>query len=184
MTYDAPIGILPVASMEDFRFLGWYTQPYSQTYLEGIMHGDAIPSDNQQLKSDDVYVTAGETEIYAYLVLQYEELEHGLNRRPGADGYMGTNDDNYYVNGEDGIAGTHDDEKLYPGEDGKYGTDDDYYLDDEDRKIYPGNDGILGQRMIIGITAMGRIHVQEQTAALGQRMILKYQMALMVFPEL
>ena len=143
VTYDAPIGILPVASMEDFKFLGWYTQPYGQTYLEGIMHGDAIPSDNQQLKSDDVYVTAGETEIYAYLVLQYEELEHGLNRRPGADGYMGTNDDNYYVNGGDGIAGTHDDEKLYPGEDGKYGTDDDYYLDDEDRKIYPGNDGIF-----------------------------------------
>lgn len=113
--------------MEDFEFLGWYTEPYSQTYVEGIMCGDANPPDDKQIKSEDVYGIVGHTQAYAYLILQYEELENGVNRRPGPDGYMNTKDDNYYLNGEDGIAGTYDDEKLYPGEDGKYGTKDDYY---------------------------------------------------------
>ena len=143
VTYDEKVGILPAASMEDFEFLGWYTEPYSQTYVEGIMCGDANPPDDKQIKSEDVYRIAGHTQAYAYLVLQYEELENGVNRRPGPDGYMNTKDDNYYLNGEDGIAGTHDDEKLYPGEDGKYGTKDDYYLDKEGHKIYPGNDSIF-----------------------------------------
>ena len=143
VTYDGKVGILPAASMEDFEFLGWYTEPYSQTYVEGIMCGDANPPDDKQIKSEDVYRIAGHTQAYAYLVLQYEELENGVNRRPGPDGYMNTKDDNYYLNGEDGIAGTHDDEKLYPGEDGKYGTKDDYYLDKEGHKIYPGNDSIF-----------------------------------------
>ena len=55
VTYDEKVGILPAASMEDFEFLGWYTEPYSQTYVEGIMCGDANPPDDKQIKSEDVY---------------------------------------------------------------------------------------------------------------------------------
>ena len=143
ITYDNKIGILPTPTLEDFSFHGWYSEPYSSTYLEGIKVGDSYPVDEKKITSDIIYQTAGDTDVYAYMILQFREIENNVNLRPGKDGIFDTEDDNRYLNGLDEIAGTHDDIRIYPGIDGQYGTDDDYYVDDQGRNIYPGGDKIF-----------------------------------------
>ena len=144
VTYDEKIGILPVASLEDFEFLGWFLQSYSEEQPEMIMNGDPVPEKEKQVTSDQIYREDGDTDSYAYLKLRYEELTNHRNRRPGPDGYFGTEDDGYFLNGRDGLAGTRDDVRIYAGADGIYGTADDYYLDSKDRKIHAGQDTVFG----------------------------------------
>lgn len=144
VTYGSVIGELPTPAAEDYCFLGWYTQPYGNGYVEKIPSDGLLPQMEKRIGGKDIYLTDGEMDVYAYLALIYEELENGVNRRPGADGVMGTEDDSLYINGKDGIAGTGDDRKIYPGKDGFYGTQDDHYLDESGNPVHPGPDRIFG----------------------------------------
>lgn len=144
VTYGSDIGDLPIPVMEDYSFLGWYTQPFGNGHVEEILSDGILPQMDKRIDGKDIYRTDGDMDVYAYLVLVYEELENGMNRRPGADGVMGTDDDNFYINGRDGTAGTGDDRRIYPGKDGLYGTQDDHYLDESGTPIHPGPDCIFG----------------------------------------
>lgn len=144
ITYDSRLGILPVPIMEDYVFLGWYMEPYSSIYMEGIMSGDSMPADGKKVSADIIYRTAGNTDVYAYMTLQYRRICNNMNFRPGKDGIFDTEDDNYFLDGPDGVAGTHDDIRVNPGLDGQHGTIDDYYVDEQGRNVYPGDDKIFG----------------------------------------
>ena len=140
VTYDSAIGILPTPSMEAYKFLGWYAEPYSHIYQEGIMFGEQRPSDLKKAAETDIYQVAGDLQVYAYFTLIYRDIGNGTNQRPGPDGDLDTEDDTFYLNGRDGLAGTRDDKRIYPGQDGQYGTEDDYYMDEKELKIYSGPD--------------------------------------------
>ena len=142
VTYDKPIGILPVPDLEDYAFLGWYAQPYGEEKTERIMYGEALPEPGQKIVPAYEYTV--DRDMDAYFTLVFRDLGDGTNKRPGKDGAIGTEDDNLYLNGTDGVAGTRDDRKIYEGEDGQYGTEDDFYLDDEGRKHFPGPDRTFG----------------------------------------
>lgn len=144
VVYNQPIGTLPVPVLEDYRFVGWFTQPYENGYQEDIMYGETEPPYGQRIAMDDIYQTDGDSNVYAYFVLVFENQSTGINLRPGKDGIMETADDNLYLNGPDQTAGTRDDQKIYAGEDERYGTKDDYYLDEEERRHYPGPDLVFG----------------------------------------
>lgn len=144
VTYDKPIGMLPVPFLEDYAFLGWYAQPYGTEKAEGIMYGEALPEQGQKIVPAYDYTVDRDMDAYAYFNLVFQDLGDGTNKRPGPDGATGTKDDNLYLNGPDGVAGTRDDRKIYEGVDGQYGTEDDFYLDDEGRKHFPGPDRTFG----------------------------------------
>lgn len=144
VTYDKPIGILPVPDLEDYAFLGWYAQPYGEEKTERIMYGEALPEPGQKIVPACEYTVDRDMDAYAYFTLVFRDLGDGTNKRPGKDGAIGTEDDNLYLNGTDGVAGTRDDRKIYEGEDGQYGTEDDFYLDDGGRKHFPGPDRTFG----------------------------------------
>jgi len=149
--YDRVLGSLPVPQLEDFSFRGWYLKPYSDTaatpseakYQESIYLDTATPSEALRIDESTVYQTATSSEAYAYFDLVYQEEDGNKNRRSGIDGILGTEDDNFYFNGQDQTAGTTDDRKINRGTDGTYGTTDDYYEFDGGC-VYPGPDGIFG----------------------------------------
>lgn len=144
VTYDVPIGDLPVPVMEDYRFLGWYALPYGEGNQEGIMYGEALPEPGRNIAASYEYTVDQDMDAFAYFILVFQDQGNGTNQRPGKDGIMGTDDDNLYLNGPDKVAGTRDDQKIYPGDDGAYGTEDDFYLDGERRKHFPGPDFVFG----------------------------------------
>jgi uncharacterized repeat protein (TIGR02543 family) len=136
--YDLKIGELPIPKLEDFKFRGWYLQPYSDkdatpseatlNLQAGILQDTATPSEALKIDKNTVYRTATGSAAYAYFDLVFREEPGNRNRRCGIDGEMDTDDDNFYFNGQDGLAGTSDDCKIEPGVDKTYGTLDDYYL--------------------------------------------------------
>lgn len=144
VTYDEKVGILPQASMENFRFLGWFTRDYSDKTPEGLMNGDVPPGQEEQITPEMVYTREEDLECYGYMQLRYEVLENHISRRPGTDDLFGTKDDDYFLDGPDGTAGTRDDTAVYPGDDGVFGTPDDFYIDNEGREIHAGSDTIFG----------------------------------------
>ena len=123
VVYGQPIGELPKAEREDYLFLGWYGDDYSSS-----------------VNKDTIYETADNSIFTAKWELIFEDLGNGTNRRPGKDGALGTEDDNYYTNGDDKTPGTEDDIKVYPGEDGLYGTEDDFYTDAQGEQVFAGMD--------------------------------------------
>lgn len=172
VTYDKPIGILPVPDLEDYAFLGWYAQPYREEKTEGIMYGEALPEPGQKIVPAYEYTVDRDMDAYAYFTLVFRDLGDGTNKRPGKDGAIGTEDDNLYLNGKDGVAGTRDDRKIYEGKDGQYGTEDDFYLDDEGVNISRAQTELLALRMITGMMEMDGIHGPDRIASLEPRMIL------------
>ena len=151
--YDLKIGELPIPKLEDFKFRGWYLQPYSDknatpseatlNLQAGILQDTATPSEALKIDKNTIYRTATESEAYAYFDLVFREEPGNRNRRCGIDGEMDTDDDNFYFNGQDGVAGSSDDCKIESGEDKIYGTSDDYYLY-KGYRVYPGPGKIFG----------------------------------------
>lgn len=144
VTFDKEYGELPTDYVEDFAFDGWYAATPSEAHPLKVYADNSLPEESKKINEQDVCRTAENVDVYSYFTLLFEELENGTNRRPGGDGIFGTDDDNYYWNGEDKKAGTADDKKIYPGEDGIYGTEDDYYIREDGEKVYPGEDLIFG----------------------------------------
>ncbi|MGP8314211.1 InlB B-repeat-containing protein [Enterocloster aldenensis] len=143
-TYDRPIGTLPIPILEDYRFLGWYDQPYGEDYQEGTMYGEAAPLPEKKILEGQTYTMDQDMDVYAYFSLVFRDRGNGSNQRPGKDGILGNGDDNLYLDGPDGKGGTRDDLKVHRGDDGVYGTKDDHHLDEEGRKHFPGPDLMFG----------------------------------------
>lgn len=144
VSYEEKIGILPVASLEDYAFSGWYETEYGENQPEAIMRGDQEPEVSCQVKAEQIYALTEDKQLWAYLKLRYEELEYDRSRRPGPDGLFGTKDDKYFIAGPDGLHGTKDDILTFAGKDGIHGTGDDYFVDEENREIHAGLDRIFG----------------------------------------
>lgn len=172
VTYDKPIGILPVPDLEDYAFLGWYAQPYGEEKTERIMYGEALPEPGQKIVPAYEYTVDRDMDAYAYFTLVFRDLGDGTNKRPGKDGAIGTEDDNLYLNGTDGVQ--------VPVMTGKY---------TKERMVSTGRKMIsiwmmrgvnisrvqtepLARRMITGMMEMGGIHGPDRIASLKPRMIL------------
>lgn len=138
--YDQPIGTLPVPILEDYQFMGWYVKPYGEECREGVMYRETLPQPGQRVSAARTYDVDQDMDVYAYFSLVFKGQGNGINRRPGKDGILGTEDDNLYLDGPDRMGGTRDDLKIHKGDDGEYGTGDDYYTDEEERKYFPGPD--------------------------------------------
>lgn len=154
VTYDKPIGILPVPDLEDYAFLGWYAQPYGEEKTERIMYGEALPEPGQKIVPAYEYTVDRDMDAYAYFTLVFRDLGDGTNKRPGKDGAIGTEDD-YRDDGNgwntrpgpDCIFETQDDITVSNGWDRIPGTADDWMDNGEtypSTSRRPGNDGIFG----------------------------------------